>query len=314
MRLSRKKVLITGGAGFIGSHLSEALVDHNVDVTIVDDLSTGSLFNLRSIVSKIRLVKSNILSRDFRRMIKTEKYDAILHLAGPAYVPPSVRNPSSNFKNTAYATLVLLDTLRKVRSNCRFIYASSAAVYGNPKKLPICEDDPTVPISPYGVAKLTSELYTYVFHKIYGLKTVSLRFFSVYGPRQKKQIIYDFITKLSKNPHKLTIIGDGTQKRDMIYVKDVVRAILKVLQNSNFNGNVYNVATGNSYSTKEIATIVARVMAKYPVLSYTKNLRPGDAQQWVVCINNLKKIGFFPKYSLEDGIRNTLKWFNSQIK
>ena len=279
LSISQKKILVTGGAGFIGSHLSEALVDHNADVTVVDNLSTGSISNLKDIVHKIKIVKLNILSREFKHLIEAENYDVILHLAGPSYVPPSVRRPFHDFRNSAYATFLILDTLRKMQSSCQFIYASSAAVYGNPQKLPISETDPTIPISPYGVGKLASERYVYVFNKIYDLKTVSLRFFSVYGPRQKKQIIYYFIKKLTQNPNHLTIIGDGTQRRDMIYVKDVVRAILLVLQNGNFKGEVYNTASGVSYSTKEIAMVEWRSIpsrTRRPGYGRVCRLSPGD--------------------------------------
>lgn len=307
--LHNKNILVTGGAGFIGSHLCEELVRTCNNVTIVDNLSTGTKHNLNHIYDKIKLIVMDVLTPDFEKMLGAEKFDIIYHLAGTSYVPPSVTNPASDFKNTLCATFSMLNIIRKNKIPCQFIYVSSAAVYGNPVKLPINELDPTVPISPYGVAKLAAERYVCVFSQLYKINAASLRFFSVYGPRQKKQIVYDFMDKLTRNPKELTIIGDGGQKRDMIYVKDVVQALLKVTQNGELKGEVYNVATGKSYSTFEMAKTMIEFMRVNPELIFTGNVRPGDAEEWVADIARLKAVGFSPQFLLQDGLGETINWY-----
>jgi len=306
-----KNVLVTGGAGFIGSHLCEELVSMGASVSVVDNLSSGIINNLKKIINKIKFIKSSVLSPRFKRLLITNTYDIIFHLAGPSYVPPSIRNPSYDCKNTLTATFNLLETVRKNKLPSVIIYASSAAVYGNPIRLPIRETDPTFPISPYGVSKLASERYVNVYSQLYSIKTASLRFFSVYGPRQKKQIVFDFIEKLSNDPKKLVIIGDGTQTRDMVYVNDVIQSLLKVALYSQFNGNIYNVACGKSYTTLKIAQTLINIMKINPKLIFTKHIRPGDAAIWKADISKLQKLSYVPQYSLEEGLRSTLNWYNN---
>lgn len=307
--LNNKNLLVTGGAGFIGSHLCEILVKAGANVSVVDNLSNGNLENLSSIMNKIKFEKLNILSYKFNEFIKKRKFDIIFHLASPSYVPPSINDPAFDYKNSLFATFRILDGIRKNELSSKFVFASSAAVYGNPDKLPMSELDSTFPISPYGVAKLAAERYVSVYSKLYKIKAVSLRFFSVYGPRQCKQIIYDFIDKLSRNSKELKIIGNGTQERDMIYVEDLVQAIIKVIKGGKWEGEVYNVAAGNRNSSFEIAKIVAEVMKLDPKYIFTENVRPGDAQKWLADIKKLKKLGFSPRYSLKKGIREITNWY-----
>ncbi|MCX7766341.1 MAG: GDP-mannose 4,6-dehydratase, partial [Candidatus Sumerlaeia bacterium] len=198
--------------------------------------------------------------------------------------------------------------LRQKTSTARIITVSSAAVYGNPVKLPMSETDPVAPIAPYGVSKLGIEKYTEVFSLLYGLKTACLRLFSTYGPRQKKQIIFDFICKLRRNPEELEILGDGTQERDMIYVKDVVNAVLLVLNKSPFKGEFYNLAVGRAVSTRRLAELVSRAMGLNPRFKFTGAIRPGDPERWRADISRLQQLGFHPQYSLEEGISETVKW------
>jgi UDP-glucose 4-epimerase len=205
----------------------------------------------------------------------------------------------------------LLETLRGSDLGSILIVASSAAVYGNPIRIPISETDLTVPISPYGVSKLAMERYVSVYSQVYGLKAASLRFFSAYGPRQHKQIVYDFIKKISNNPGELVILGDGTQVRDLVYVEDIVQAALVVLGNGPLEGEVYNVAGGRGYSTREIAETMTHVMDLRPKFRYTGSIRPGDPEKWIACIDKISKLGFSPRISLEEGMKRTIEWYNS---
>ena len=311
MRICNESVLVTGGAGFIGSHLCEALVRRGAQVAVVDNLSNGTLQNLQKIADQIDFYELDICSSAFRDLLLTGNLDAIFHLAANAYVPPSVENPDHDFQTNLVASFQLLETLRSCGLDSTLIVVSSAAVYGNPSRIPISETDLTVPISPYGVSKLAMERYVSVYSRLYGLKAASLRLFSVYGPRQRKQIVYDFIKKISNNPSELVILGDGTQVRDLVYVEDVVQAALIVLDNAPLEGEVYNVAGGRGYSTREIAETMTNVMGLSPRFRYTGSIRPGDCEKWIACIDRIRKLGFAPRISLEEGMRRTIECYDS---
>lgn len=309
MKTHNESVLVTGGAGFIGSHLCEALVRRGAHVTVVDNLSNGTVQNLQRIGDQIDLYELDIRSSAFRDLLLAGDFEAIFHLAANAYVPPSIENPDYDFQTNLVATFQLLETLRSSGLDSTLIVASSAAVYGNPSRIPISETDLTVPISPYGVSKLAVERYVSVYSQIYGLKAASLRLFSAYGPRQRKQIVYDFIKKISNNPSELMILGDGTQVRDLVYVEDIAQAALTVLENAPLEGEVYNVAGGRGYSTTAIAETMSNVMGLSPEFHYTGSIRPGDPEKWIACIDRIRKLGFCPRISLEEGMKRTIEWY-----
>lgn len=310
MKTHNESVLVTGGAGFIGSHLCEALVRRGAHVTVVDNLSNGTVQNLQRIGDQIDLYELDIRSSAFRDLLLAADFEAIFHLAANAYVPPSIENPDYDFQTNLVATFQLLETLRSSGLDSTLIVASSAAVYGNPSRIPISETDLTVPISPYGVSKLSVERYVSVYSRLYGLKAASLRLFSAYGPRQRKQIVYDFIKKISNNPSELVILGDGTQVRDLVYVEDIAQAALTVLENAPLEGEVYNVAGGHGYSTTEIAETMSNVMGLSPEFHYTGSIRPGDPEKWIACIDRIRKLGFCPRISLEEGMKRTIEWYD----
>lgn len=306
---TKQSVLITGGAGFIGSHLAEALSARGFNVVIVDNLSTGSLQNLHQVFGNIQFFHCDILDDGFFDIIRNHHYDFIIHLAANSYVPPSVKNPRFDFDVNLLGSFMLMDFLRKQPKDVKIIYASSAAVYGDPSENPISENTNLAPISPYGVSKLAAERYFYVFSKLYGLRTTILRFFSVYGPRQKKQLIYDMMVKMKHNPQQIEVFGDGTQTRDLLYVDDLVKVICLVMEKSSFQGDVINVGSGVGYPIIEIIQQIAQALNVKPIYHFTGNVRPGDPLNWVADINKLRNIGFEPTFSLEKGIGNTVSWF-----
>lgn len=308
----KPSVLVTGGAGFIGSHLVEGLVKTGWRVSIVDNLVTGSLHNLHSVINAIELYKLDILGEAFQRLIETKHFDYIIHLAANSYVPPSVKDPVFDFDENLRGTFLLLNALRNYSTTSRLIYASSAAVYGDPAVNPIAESAPLDPISPYGVSKLGAERYAYVFHKLYGVPVTILRFFSVYGPRQMKQLIYDMMRKMDENPQRVEIFGDGKQTRDVLYVEDLVSAISLVLTKSEFRGEVFNIASGVGYPIINIIHIIADMMNVSPTYVYTGSVRAGDPIDWVADIQKIRSIGFCPRYSLEEGIEKTVSWFRNE--
>lgn len=303
-----KSFLVTGGAGFIGSHLVEELIASGGEVTVVDNLMNGDLDNLKSVISNITYIDTEFT--EYVKLTDLSSFDVVFHLAANAYVPPSVKDPAFDYGINLDGTFQLIEKLRKMNDRPRLVYASSAGVYGNPAKVPICEDDQTVPLAPYGVSKLASERYINVYGKLYQLPACSLRFFSVYGPRQKKQIVYDFLYKLKEHKNNLEVIGDGTQQRDFVYVMDIVQALMLVAASAPMTGEVYNVASGEYCSTAELAEMVCLAQNSDATISFTGSMRPGDADKWRADISKLCTLGYVPSISIKDGITKTAEWFN----
>jgi UDP-glucose 4-epimerase len=240
-----------------------------------------------------------------------EPFDYIFHLAAHAYAAGSVQAPMADFRANLLATLELLEQMREHNAHSRLVFASSAAVYGDPGRLPIDEDTPTVPVSPYGVSKLAAERYLDVYARLYGLQAASLRLFSVYGPHQAKQVVYDLYTKLHASPHRLVVLGDGSQERDMVYVQDVVQAFLVVAAQGSLDGSVYNVATGASVSTAELARLIIESQQADAEIAFTGQTRPGDPERWLGSSTRLEALGWAPRFSLREGLRETAAWFNA---
>jgi UDP-glucose 4-epimerase len=302
---ARSPVLVTGGAGFIGSHLVEYLVAAGAQVTVVDNLSTGRLEHLRTGAPNVELVVGDL--GDILRLnrIKLADYAFVFHLAANSYIPPSVANPAFDFHANLQNTFALLEALRQTSNSPGLVNVSSAAVYGNPVRLPIREADPTIPIAPYGVSKLAGERYVAVYSQLYGIRAVSVRLFSIYGPRQRKQVVYDLFCKLRANPKRLEILGNGSQARDFTYVLDVVQALVLVATVAPNHGEVYNVASGRTHTIAELVEACCRVAGLKPEIVYTGQIRPGDAEKWVVDISLLKQLGFEPRADLEAALTAT---------
>jgi UDP-glucose 4-epimerase len=311
MRADATRALVTGGAGFIGSHLVERLVDLGTDVTVVDDLSTGRLENLRGVMSRIDL-DARPLGALLNEPTLLLDCDVIFHLAANAYIPPSVEDPAYDYGLNLDTTFQLLEVLRRAERRPRLVNTSSAAVYGDPQRLPIRESDPTVPISPYGVSKLAAERYVAVYSQLYGIPASSVRLFSVYGPRQRKQVVYDLVDRLAGDPSRLEVIGDGTQVRDFAYVDDVAAAMDLVSQQAPAKGEVFNVASGSTHSIAQLVSAICAAMELDPEITYTGKVRPGDAERWSVDTTALAALDYEPGTSLVEGLRATWDWYRAE--
>jgi UDP-glucose 4-epimerase len=301
------RALVTGGAGFIGSHLVDRLVDLGARVAVVDDLSTGRMENLRDVASRIdfrhRPLGDVLNEPDF-----VLGFDIVFHLAANPYIPPSVEDPSYDYGLNLDMTFRLLEVLRRGEHRPRLVNTSSAAVYGNPVRLPIEESDPTVPISPYGVSKLSAERYVAVYSQLYGIAASSVRLFSVYGPRQRKQVVYDLFDRLRCDRGRLEVIGDGTQERDFTYVEDVAAAMILVAQQAPAAGEVFNVASGTTHSIRQLVSGICAALELAPTVEYTGKVRPGDADRWSVDISALRALGYEARTPLAQGLRATRDW------
>lgn len=308
--LRGRRVVVTGGAGFIGSHLCEALVAEGAEVIAADNLSTGSRDNLAAVADRMRLDVTSLEPSDLELM---RNADLIVHIAGVAYVPPSVESPLRDLDVNLLLTLRLLEWCRENSPKSRLILYSSAAVYGNAPAQPVPDDAPLSPISPYGVSNLASERYGAVYSRLYGMPVTSLRCFAVYGPRQRKQVVYDLIKRMQEGQGRLTVLGDGTQRRDFCFVQDVVRATLTVARLAPFHGETWNVGGGVGVSLGELVDMIGGTLGLTPRPEFTGSIRPGDPDRLVSDCSNLRALGWAPAVSLEEGLRRTADWVRRDL-
>ncbi len=302
------RVVITGGAGFIGSHLVEAWEDR-AEVIVLDNFRTGFEHNL--VGRKCRLVNGSIEDRELVRELM-QGVDYVFHMAAMVSVPESVNNPRETVALNVNGLLNVLDAAVEAGVK-KVVFSSSAAVYGNNPTVPKVEDMLPEPLSPYAITKLDGEHYLEFYRREFGLQTVALRFFNVFGPRQDPNGAYaaavpNFISKaLSGEP--ITIFGDGEQTRDFVYVKDIVGANLFVCAEARAVG-VYNVGYGKSISINDLARgINERFGEESPVLH--KEERPGDVKHSLASAEKLMKLGWKPRFSVGEGLDNTIAYYSS---
>jgi UDP-glucose 4-epimerase len=312
MNLKRKNVLVTGGAGFIASHLVDLLVEKDAEVTVIDNLKDGKIENLKKSKDKICFKKLDV--RDFdglQQVIKEEEIEIIFHLAANANVPYSVENPKYDFETNTIGTFNVLKSCMDNNVK-KIIYASSAAVYGEPVYVPIDEKHPLDPISPYGASKLGSEKLGFAYYNTYGIPFVSLRIFNTYGPRQPRYVMFDLFKKLKKSPNKLEVLGTGKQIRDYCYVSDTVNAFILAAENENAVGKAFNIAGENPISIKELAELMVRILGLEgnTEIYYTGKSWKGDIVKLIADISKIKnKLGFEPKIKLEEGVLELKVWW-----
>jgi UDP-glucose 4-epimerase len=312
----RNSVLVTGGAGFIGSHLVESLVRDGAAVTVLDSFRDGKATNLEAVRDGITVVEGDVRSAAVvDRVIAACRPEVVYHLAANASVPASVADPAHDYETNACGTFVLLDALRRVGGCERFVLASSGAVYGQPERFPIRESDPPEPISPYGASKLSAEVTGRMFRRVYGAPVVIARLFNAYGPRMARFVVLDFLRKLQADPNNLEILGNGEQVRDFTYVADTV-AGLRILAERGEPGEAYNLSSGTSCSVTDLAGCLLATLglAGRTRLSYTGASWTGDAQRWEVSIERLEALGYRPGWPLADGLRRTAHWFQTTFR
>lgn len=304
-----KRVLVTGGAGFIGSHLVDRLVDRGCIVRVIDNLSTGKLENIKALVDagRIDFVRGDICDASLvNRNVKD--VDWVFHLAALTSVPFSVENPGLTYETNVTGTLNLLASCARQKVG-KFVFASSCAVYGEPRYLPVDERHPTVPISPYAESKLAGERYCLGFHERKLVCSVVLRFFNVYGPRQGFNDYSGVITRfIERCRQKLPLIvyGDGSQTRDFVSVYDVVDAVLASAEKHEAEGEVFNVGSGKPTSISQLAKTILDLGRVDIGISY-EALRAGDIKNSYADISKAQRLlGYTPRFGLRDGLRALL--------
>jgi UDP-glucose 4-epimerase len=300
----KTKVLVTGGAGFIGSHLVDRLVSEGMQVTVVDNLSSGSMENLGNSLERIRFVNGDIRDKSLMAELIDDS-EVIFHLGANASVPNSVSNPEYNFQTNVVGTFNLLHS-SVGRNLTRFVFASSAAVYGC-SNLPLSERSSPNPVSPYGTSKFCGEMLGLSFKQNFEVPFVIARIFNVYGPRMQKYVMYDFYRKLRTNPKELEVLGTGEQARQFCYISDAVNALMLIAEKGK---DVYNVAGAEVISMKKLALTFVRKISPKARIYMTGSSWQGDIEKLLANITKLRRLGFVPKTNLAKGIDHLIKWFD----
>jgi UDP-glucose 4-epimerase len=305
------RFLVTGGAGFIGSHITEALVSGRNFVRVLDNFSSGRLENLRKVSGRIDLMRADIRSKDACNK-SVKGIDVVLHQAALRSVPKSLLNPGEYNEVNIQGTLNLLEAAVKNKVK-GFVFASSSSIYGDVKAFPEKESFLPAPISPYALTKLTAEHYCKMFSYHYKLSTVSLRYFNVFGPRQSVDdeyavVIPKFISCMLKDEQP-PIYGTGRQSRDFTYIQNVVEANIMAAGKRGLKGEVFNIASGRDYSILELVKILNRLLGKDIKPVFLKE-RPGDVYRTLADLSSSKDaLGFKPEVDFIEGLKLTAEYF-----
>jgi len=307
-------VLITGGAGFVGSHLTEKLISEGCTVSIVDDLSNGNLENLGENKEKVKFFNFDISKPDWEQ-ISNLKFDTIFHLA----THPRSFSLSDPIRNSEVNVNGMINVLEFARKNSsKLVYTSNSGICGDPQYFPVDEKHPIDCKTPYDANKLVGEYYAKIYEKIYGVYTVIFRLATVYGERQRvneklgwKPLIATMVEKIVKNQTP-QIQWDGNQTRDLIYVKDVVNCLIKGSESNDQGGEMFLLSTNKETSVNDVFDTICNITGNRPNPEYQEK-NPGDLRRMILSYEKAKNaFGYEPKYSLEDGVKKYVKWYTSR--
>ena len=308
--MNNKKVIITGGLGFIGSNLAERLIKDN-EVTIIDDESTGKMENIKHLESdNLNVINGSIVNLDLTDLFKGHDY--VFHQAALPSVPRSIQDPKGSNEANITGTLNVL-VAAKDSSVKKVVCASSSSVYGDTPTLPKSEDMPVNPLSPYAITKMTGEFYCKVFQELYGLQTVSLRYFNVFGPRQDptsqySAVIPKFVDAILNNKSPM-VYGDGEQSRDFSYIKHVVDA--NILACESDKTGVYNIACGRRITINQLIDMINEILGKDVEPTYSES-RAGDIKHSLADISKASLFGYEPKSDFKQELEETIRWFRNE--
>ena len=309
------RFLVTGGAGFIGSNICRELVEQGCSVRVVDNLLTGKKENLRDILGQLEFIEADMGDPEVAAS-SMKDIDVVLHQGALPSVPRSVDDPAATHRHCVDATFTLLMAARDAGIK-RFVYAASSSAYGDTPTLPKVEDMPTKPLSPYAVGKLVGEHYCSVFYKVFGLETIALRYFNVFGPHQDPTSQYAaaipaFVTSILTDQSP-TIYGDGEQSRDFTYIDNVVRANLLAARAEKTEGDVVNIACGKAVTVNGIVEMINDIVGKDVKAVYT-DPRPGDVKHSLADISLAgEKIGYEPVVNFREGLEKAIRWYRENL-
>lgn len=313
------QVLVTGGAGFIGSHLVDRLVTEGYDVVVLDNLSSGSLNNIKSHIEagNIVFVNGDLKERHVVEDV-VQGIDVVFHFAANPEVRVSTTNPEVHFRENVVATFNLLEAMR-IKNVKEIVFASSSSVYGEPEVIPVDEDYPVRPVSVYGASKASCEALIHAYSKLYGIKAVVLRYANVVGPRMRHGVIYDLLMKLRENKSALEVLGDGFQVRSYLHVKDAVEATLIAWRKSSETYQVYNVGNTDWITVRELVEILletlglkGKVEVRYKPILHGVGW-PGDVKKIALNSQKLMSLGWSPSMSSREAVVETVKALVSEL-
>jgi UDP-glucose 4-epimerase len=308
MSESASIVLITGVAGFLGRYIARHY--HRQGCTVIGtDNSPPENAPIGSLTSYHRM---RLPDAAFGLLLQETQPDLLIHCAGRAAVALSVENPHSDFYSNAVVPFEVLDSVRKYAPNCRVIFLSSAAVYGNPTHLPIAEIDQAAPVSPYGFHKLQSEQIAAEFSSIYGVKTANLRIFSAYGPGLRRQVIWDICQKAILQ-NSLILQGTGEESRDFIHALDIAHAIDCVASRADMKGESYNLATGEEMTIRSLSELVLSALESDSTPEFNGMVPAGVPLNWRADISRLRSLGFVPTVAFDRGIKTFAYWCRAEL-
>jgi UDP-glucose 4-epimerase len=308
MNVNSKIAVIAGVGGFLGRYIARHFAADGWEVIGIDRHGAENA-PTRSLKSYYTMELPN---PDFDSLVKKLRPAACINCAGRASVPKSVLDPAADFKGNTHLTFELLNTFRLHAPECKFVFLSSAAVYGNPARLPTSESDSIRPVSPYGFHKFMGEQIVAEFHKIYGLRGASLRIFSAYGPGLRRQVLWDICYK-TLIEHSVKLQGTGKETRDFIHATDIARAILNIVKTAPMAGEVYNVASGREIAIEELAHRILKNLRSDLVLEMDGVLPVGTPRNWRADISKLRALGYEPLISLEEGIESFVAWTRAEL-
>lgn len=316
-----KRILLTGVSGFLGRVVCHQLRKYGGHVTGIDrnppeatDRAAQPTLMLPQDFIQLDLTSPNLSYLLARQQFDAKQFDAIFHLAGFVYSAYSVKTPALDFNQNLVATFNLLEAIRSSGFSGRLVYASTAAVYGEPRQVPIDEETATRPISPYGASKLAAEEYIRVFSQCYGFSSAIARLFSLYGPRQKKQVVFDILCKTLLSDEPIELFGDGCEMRDFVHVNDAARALLWLADRAEIGAPIFNICSAQGITIRDLATLIVTLADRNPErIVFTGDRRSGDPIHWIGCNKKLLGTGFSLERSLSDGLLETLEWFQTYM-
>lgn len=303
-----RRALVTGGAGFLGSWIVETLAEAGVEVTVLDrtarpvvELPTGA-----------ELIHAELRGYPIAELLAEREIDAVFQLVGTPTVPPSVEHPLEDLRLNTESTLSVLEAARKLGRPPLVLFISSAAVYGESVTLPMAEDHPLRPISPYGISKLAAERYVELYARMHSIPALSVRPFSLYGPRQRKLVVYDLLARIGGGENPLVVLGSPDVSRDFVFAADAARMIVGLARVAQARGETYNIASGVPVSLGELVGALVELTGRGGTAHFTGEVRPGDPLHWRGDPSRAAELGVRTTTSLLDGLGQTIEWFRAE--
>lgn len=302
---SLNRALVVGGAGFIGSWLVESLLDQGVATTVLDRMSNRS----GDALPGVDLVVDDVSRADLPALLEDRGIDVVFQLAGTPSVPPSLAHPIDDLERNAGTTLSVLEGVRGTRRPPLVAYVSSAAVYGEGRHMPMAEDHPLEPVSPYGISKLAAETYVGLYARLYGISAFSVRPFSLYGPRQRKLVVYDLLCRAVDGEDPLVVTASPEISRDFVFVADCARALLVLARRAPAEGEAYNIASGTGTRLGALVPALLEAAGLEASVRFTGDVRPGDPLRWEGDPRKAQSLGAVFDTTLVDGLGQTAEWY-----